>query len=216
MIEILILAIILLISISVHEFAHAWVSYKLWDPTPKYQWRLTLNPIAHIDPIGFLMIFIIHFGWWRPVEVNPRYYKNPLLWELIVALAGPFSNLLLAFFWTFLLVLLIKFFWMKIFYFWDLTFEWFLYKFFYLFSLINVGLAIFNLLPFPPLDWYRLIKYFFPRVWVWIDKNLFYLSLGFLLLLFLPGTWDVIKSIVVAVSKEVFNIFYVFWTMILL
>jgi Zn-dependent protease len=87
MIDIIFLAIIFVISISLHEYAHAWSSYKLGDPTPKIQGRLTPNPLVHIDPIGFLMIFIIHFGRGRPVIVNPSYYKNTLRDELLVALA---------------------------------------------------------------------------------------------------------------------------------
>ena len=101
---IILLAIILVISIGFHEYAHAWVSYILWDPTPKLQWRLTPNPLKHIDPIGFLMIFLILFGWWKPVQVNPMYYKNKLRDELLVALAWPFANFLMAFVWSFLYI----------------------------------------------------------------------------------------------------------------
>ena len=89
------LAIILLVSIGIHEFAHAYTSYKLGDPTPKIQGRLTPNPLKHIDPIGFLMIFIIHFGRGKPVQIDPSYYKKPYRDELITALAGPASNILL-------------------------------------------------------------------------------------------------------------------------
>ena len=81
------LAVIFVISISLHEYAHARTSAKLGDPTPKIQGRLTPNPLAHIDPLGFLMIFIIHFGRGRPVIVNPAYYKNKLRDELLVSLA---------------------------------------------------------------------------------------------------------------------------------
>ena len=89
------LAIILLISIGIHEFAHAYSSYKLGDPTPKIQGRLTPNPLKHIDPIGFLMIFLIHFGRGKPVQIDPSYYKKPYRDELITALAGPVSNIVL-------------------------------------------------------------------------------------------------------------------------
>jgi len=86
-IEIIQLAIILAISIGMHEYAHAYVSYRLGDPTPKLQGRLTPNPLKHLDPIGFFMIFIAHFGRGKPVQINPLYYKNPRKGELMVALA---------------------------------------------------------------------------------------------------------------------------------
>ena len=103
------LAIILLIAIWLHEYSHAYVSYKLWDPTPKLQWRLTTNPLKHIDPIGFLMIFLIWFGRWKPVQVNPTYYKDPVKWELLVALAWPAMNLVLAIIWIVLMLIVSKF-----------------------------------------------------------------------------------------------------------
>ena len=90
------LALTFLISISLHEYAHARASTQFGDPTPKMQGRLTPNPLVHIDLLGFLMIFLIHFGRGRPVIVNPAYYKHPLRDELLVALAGPATNLLLA------------------------------------------------------------------------------------------------------------------------
>jgi Zn-dependent protease len=67
----------ILIGITVHEFSHAIVSYKLGDPTPKFQKRLTLNPIDHIDPFGLVSLILVGFGWGRPVQIDPRYYKNP-------------------------------------------------------------------------------------------------------------------------------------------
>ncbi|NOZ44837.1 MAG: site-2 protease family protein [bacterium] len=73
----IILAVILLVSIGLHEYAHALISHKLGDPTPKMQNRLTPNPFRHIDPIGFFMIFLIHFGRGKPVQINPHYYQKP-------------------------------------------------------------------------------------------------------------------------------------------
>jgi Zn-dependent protease len=80
-----------------HEFAHAWVSHMLGDPTPKAQGRLTVNPAAHIDPIGLIMLVFFHFGWGKPVQVNPNYYKHRRLGETAVSLAGVTMNFIIAF-----------------------------------------------------------------------------------------------------------------------
>lgn len=89
--------IAVLIAISIHEWAHAYAAWKLGDSTAKYQGRLTINPIAHIDPIGALMFLFVGFGWAKPVPVNPNAFKHYARDTSLVALAGPFSNLILAF-----------------------------------------------------------------------------------------------------------------------
>jgi Zn-dependent protease len=89
--------IAILIALSVHEWAHGYVAYKLGDPTAKYEGRLTLNPIAHLDPLGTLLFILVGFGWGKPVPINPRYFKNVKRDSALVAIAGPISNLLLAF-----------------------------------------------------------------------------------------------------------------------
>lgn len=94
--QLIILAPPLLLALTLHEFAHGWVAYKLGDPTAKDLGRLTLNPLAHLDPIGTIAFFFIKFGWAKPVPVNPRYFKNPRKDMLWVALAGPMTNLALA------------------------------------------------------------------------------------------------------------------------
>ncbi len=88
--------IAILIALTVHEWAHALVADRLGDPTPRSEGRLTLNPIAHLDPLGTLMFFVIHFGWGKPVPINPRYFKHYRRDTALVSLAGPFSNLILA------------------------------------------------------------------------------------------------------------------------
>jgi len=155
--EIIQLAIILAVSIGMHEYAHAYVSYRLGDPTPKLQRRLTPNPLKHIDPIGFLMVFIAHFGRGKPVQINPLYYKHPRKWELMVALAWPATNLILAIIWILVILIYAKImgwtpndiFLNKV----DL-----MISFWINFSFLNIALAIFNLIPIAPLDGYRLIK----------------------------------------------------------
>ena len=86
-----------LLAVSLHEFAHGFVSYKLGDPTPKSDGRLSLNPFHHLDLIGTLCLLVFHFGWAKPVQVNPRYYKNPKAGMAVTALAGPVMNFLVAF-----------------------------------------------------------------------------------------------------------------------
>ena len=96
--EVLVLLIpVLLFALVFHEFSHGWVAYKLGDPTAKNQGRLTLNPIAHLDPFGSMMILFVGFGWAKPVPVDSRYLANPREDMMKIAFAGPASNLLLAF-----------------------------------------------------------------------------------------------------------------------
>lgn len=153
---------IILLSLAVHEFAHGMVSYRLGDPTPKIQGRLSLNPLAHLDPFGTIMLVVtmtrgFGFGWAKPVLIDPRYYKNPLKGSVLVALAGPLANIILALFFGMPLRLLNIGFWplrMNS----ELTVI--LIRFFYSGLILNLSLAFFNLLPIPPLDGSRLVRYF--------------------------------------------------------
>ncbi|WP_346892816.1 site-2 protease family protein [Clostridium sp. UBA871] len=86
----------ILIAVSLHEFAHGYVSYKLGDPTPKVTGRLSLNPLAHLDPVGTLCLLFFRFGWAKPVQVNPYYYKDKRKGMALVGLAGPMMNFLIA------------------------------------------------------------------------------------------------------------------------
>jgi len=187
-VTVLFLVITLSVSIGIHEYAHALMSYKLGDPTPKLQWRLTPNPIAHIDPIGFLMIFLIWFGRGKPVQVNPMYYKKPIEWELMVALAGPASNIIMAAIAIFVILLYGSLMWMRqsVLLMWsgDLVLE-----FRKLFAFINIALAVFNMLPIPPLDGFRLVKMFFPKLADYMQMYGFYIAIFFLILILWPGRW---------------------------
>src|SRR5690554_7953070 len=89
----------ILLAISFHELGHAYIAYRLGDPTPKYEGRLTLNPLAHLDPVGAVMLLIFKIGWAKPVMINPNYFKNRRKGVLLVSLAGPFANVILA--WVF-------------------------------------------------------------------------------------------------------------------
>lgn len=89
--------IAILVAVSIHEWAHAYAAYKLGDSTAKYDGRLTINPLAHLDPVGTVLFLLVGFGWGKPVPVDPRYFKKPIRDNAIVAFAGPLSNLALAF-----------------------------------------------------------------------------------------------------------------------
>jgi len=138
----------LIIAITIHEFAHAWTATKLGDPTAKLSGRLTLNPLSHLDPLGTIMLFLAGFGWGRPVPYNPNFIRSA--WgEVIIALAGPVSNVLVAF--LFALPGRI--------YLWQVGVspEGNLFRFLAVVVTINVLLATFNLLPIPPLDGSKLL-----------------------------------------------------------
>ncbi|WP_019243254.1 MULTISPECIES: site-2 protease family protein [Bacillus] len=143
--------VVLLIAFTVHEFAHAFVAYKFGDPTAKDQGRLTLNPMEHIDPLGTILILIAGFGWARPVPVNRYHFKNPRLAGVLVSLAGPVSNLLIAIIGYFIYFSIEAS---------GSTAEAFIYVRMFLTILINLNilLFVFNLLPIPPLDGYRIIE----------------------------------------------------------
>ena len=209
------LAITFIISISLHEYAHAWSSDKLWDPTPKMQGRLTPNPLVHIDPLGFILIFIIHFGRGRPVIVNPAYYKNKLRDELLVALAGPAANILLAILGTIIMLVYIMIVGVE-----SLITPDIVVQFRYMFGRINVALAVFNMIPIYPLDGYRIIKYLSPKTGYRMEANRQYILIGLLALIFLPNLlWlpiDPIGTIIVNVSQFIYGIIQAVLSLVLL
>lgn len=199
------LAIILLVSIGIHEFAHAYSSYKLWDPTPKIQGRLTPNPFKHIDPIGFLMIFIIHFGRGKPVQIDPSYYKKPYRDELITSLAWPASNIVLGMIGILIMLIYGK---IAAFSAWDiLNAPDLVIQFWVLFSMINFWLAAFNIIPLPPLDGYRLVKIISPKAGHWMEKNMKYIAIGFLILVVFGPFSKALGNYIVWVSDRLFRIF---------
>ena len=137
--EVLVLLIpVLLFALVFHEFSHGWVANKLGDPTAKYAGRLTLNPIAHLDMMGSLMILFVGFGWAKPVPVESRYLASPRTDMMKIAFAGPASNLLLAF----VAGLFIRF----------TGNLGSLSTMLMMFTQINIMLAVFNMIPIPPLD----------------------------------------------------------------
>ena len=139
----------LAIAFTVHEYAHAYAAYKFGDMTAKNQGRLTLNPLRHIDPLGAIFIILVGFGWAKPVPVNRFFFKNPRMNSIVVSVVGPLSNLVLAFIGV-LLIYIISIA--------GFNLPEFIYTFFNIFIRLNVVLFVFNLLPFPPLDGYRIIE----------------------------------------------------------
>ena len=174
---------VILLALSVHEYSHGMVAYRLGDPTAKYAGRLTLNPLSHLDPIGTLMLFLVHFGWAKPVPVDPRYFANPKRDMLWVALAGPASNMFLAF----LSGLVIRFInahpgpFMG-------SFIGNSFAVMMVLSLqINLALAVFNLLPIPPLDGSKVLYGLLPPQYEHVAYNLERYGPGILFGLILLG-----------------------------
>lgn len=145
----------IIIGLSFHEAAHAFASYKLGDPTPKFQGRLTLNPLKHFDPAGFIALLFIGFGWGVPVQINPDYYKNRRAGELIVSLAGVTANFLIAAVFAFLVK------GMAASSFVSGGLGSIIYQMLIYIVYINLVLMIFNLIPIPPLDGFGVITQLF-------------------------------------------------------
>lgn len=149
--NIVITAFLVLLAITVHEFSHGLVSYWLGDPTPKEDGRLSFNPIHHIDIVGAICLLVFGFGWAKPVMVNPQYYKNPKLGMALTALGGPLSNFIMAF----ISVVLLKVF--------ENSNSQILIYSLETFMSINLGLGVFNLIPIPPLDGFKIFGALLPN-----------------------------------------------------
>ena len=168
----------IVVAIIIHEFAHAWAADKLGDPTPRLQGRLTLNPVSHIDPIGMLLLFVIGFGWGRPVAFDPYNLKHPRRDAALISFAGPLSNFLLASICSILLYL-ISFFNLS-------QMQIIGYLLLIPFIQMNLVLGIFNLLPIHPLDGFKIVGGILPeeQAYKWYELQRF--GYIFLLLLLFP------------------------------
>lgn len=183
---------ILLIALPIHEFAHAFVAWKLGDPTAKDAGRLTLNPFKHLDLLGALMMYAAGFGWAKPVPINSYYFKNRKTGTILVSIAGPLSNLILSFISMFLLGILIKLVQIEVIVIDNenmVTFINYVRDFFITLVTVNISLAIFNMIPIPPLDGSRLISSFIPEESYYrFARYEQYIGLVFIaLVVFLPG-----------------------------
>jgi Zn-dependent protease len=184
----------LLLAVTVHEVAHGLVADRLGDPTARLQGRLTLNPLPHLDPLGALAFVLVGFGWAKPVPVNARNLRRPVRDMACVAAAGPLSNFAMAFVGLVLLVLVTR-----------ASGSAFvleplagLLRYVYAF---NLGLAIFNLIPLPPLDGGHFLPYLLPRgSWTLLRQIEQYGPFLLLLLLMLGGTRYIVGPIFALVS----------------
>jgi len=172
---------IILLSLSIHEYAHAKTAYILGDPTAKLAGRLTLNPLSHIDPIGLLMLVVFRIGWAKPVPINNYNFKNPERGMMYTGLAGPISNFLVA--WVLAIILKTipfnSYFWVEI----IQSAIW-----------INLALFVFNLLPVPPLDGSRIFTQYLPVEWqINLERYGFFILIG---ILFFPPTQIFISKII--------------------
>jgi Zn-dependent protease len=184
----LILIVCLILSIGIHEFAHAFTAYKLGDVTPKNQGRVTLNPFAHIDPLGLLLVVIAGFGWGKPVEFDIYNLRNPKRDVLLIALAGPLSNILLAF------VLHV----FSVFYGINPIINQLL--------IMNLVLAVFNLIPIAPLDGFNIVTGLLPYdiAYKWRDLEQYGIFILIALVLF-NGTQYIIYP-AVSIILGIFNL----------
>lgn len=162
-----------------HECAHAWVAKKMGDDTASLSGRITVNPLAHIDIIGCILIVLTGFGWAKPVPINPSRMKDSRLGITLTALAGPVSNLLAAFVMMVVLQILYG---LGIF---ELsTNMYYLFLLLKFFVQVNIGLAVFNLIPIPPLDGDKVLSYFTPwKYKMWMQQHQQIISIVFLIIL---------------------------------
>lgn len=177
LVELLLTAPGVLVAITFHEFAHGFAAYKLGDDTAKNDGRLSLNPLAHLDPVGTLMLLVAGFGWGKPVEVNPRNYNRNISVEksdAIVSIAGPLMNFILSFIFSIIYCILLRFFTSFI-----LTqLGNIIIRMIGYTVLVNIGLGAFNLIPLPPLDGSKVIMPFLPakaKQWFSANQYIFYI-----------------------------------------
>ncbi len=179
-----VIIVIMLIAFSVHEFAHAWTAWKFGDDTAYREGRVTLNPLSHLDWIGMLFLVIAGFGWAKPVPVRRSRFKKPRQMNIMVTAAGPISNLLLAFLLMFIFYALLN---LKVFN--NMSPDLFnnLQTFMNYWLNINLALFLFNQLPIPPLDGYRIVEEFLPlKTRMIIQENSQWITFGFLIIVFIP------------------------------
>lgn len=195
--------IVLVIAFTVHEFSHAYFANKFGDPTAKLLGRVTLNPAVHFDLLGIILLLIAGFGWARPVPVNRDNFKSPRLMGVVVSAAGPLSNFFLAVIGTFIYSLLISTGVLA-----SISNPKLLeaiVMFFQLFGLMNFFLFLFNLIPLPPLDGYRIVEDLVPRrVRGKLQQVEQWSVFVFLLILFIPALQRVTISPLYQLARDLY------------
>ncbi len=189
----------ILIAITFHEYAHGWVADRLGDNTPRLQGRLTINPLPHIDWVGFAMLLIFHFGWAKPVQVNPHNFKNVSFKQgmMLVSLAGPGMNMLLAFLGLVIIRLLMPFYGSE-----GVAITLQLLQ---PLVLINIILAAFNLIPLPPLDGSKILAGLLPDIGTRFMYGLEQYGIIILLILIMTG---VASKIFLPIANFLYQILY--------
>ena len=194
-----------IVAITFHEFAHAFVADKLGDDTPRRQGRLNLNPLSHIDPVGFFMLIFAHFGWGKPVEINPANFnrkRSMSAQEALVALAGPVMNLIIAIVLTIILFAITTF-----------TPTFILSTTGMLIGLtlqmaisVNIGLGVFNLIPLPPLDGSKILMHFLPyNAKTWFENNVQIFYIVFIVLWVTNLISYIISPVINIVSTGIYS-----------
>lgn len=196
-----------LVAITFHEYAHAFAAYKLGDDTPRNQGRLSLNPLAHLDPFGVIMLIFAHIGWGKPVQINPNNFTRKIserTGEAIVAFAGPLMNFILAFVFTIIFYAITTF---------ATSFAYTTQAGIIVMTmiqytiLVNVGLGVFNLIPLPPLDGSKILMAFLSynaRRWVEEHTQLFYII--FLIIWITPISSMIISPVITAITNGISGI----------
>ena len=206
----------ILIALTFHEFAHAWVAYKLGDNTPKYQGRINLNPLSHIDPVGFVFLIVAGFGWGKPVQIDPRNFNGKYSLsksEAIVSAAGPIMNFILAF--VFLIIYYLLFSVTNIIDGLSMQWQLIIYQLILYTISINIGLGVFNLIPIPPLDGSKILMHFLPynaKQWFYNNQQIFYIIF---VVIWISGLSSVIlnpifNAVLSGMDWVVYNIFELF------
>lgn len=199
-----------LVAITFHEFAHAYAADKLGDDTPRIEGRLSLNPLAHLDPIGSIMLLFAGFGWGKPVTVNPRNYKRTMSMDkadAIVSIAGPAMNFILAIILTLIYCAIYKFVGTSVIV--SSTIGYILMKMLAYAISINVGLGVFNLIPVPPLDGSKVIKPFLTyNAKNWFENNERTFEIIFVVLWIFGILSSIISPIISVVLSGILNLGY--------
>lgn len=194
----------LLLALVLHEYAHARVAVAMGDFTPRLTGRLTLNPVAHIDPIGLIMLLVAHFGWAKPVMVNPRNFRDMRKGNILVALAGPAANFVTAFVAMFLMILLYKL---------NIGTSIGVKTVLSMIVLFNVNFGIFNLIPLPPLDGSKILLEFLPREYAY--KYMGIERYSFIILIVMMMT-PILGGILIPLSQLILGLFETVISIILL